>query len=356
MKKKKQKALIAGAILIVISFILLIYSGHLRENKPEFEIPMYLSYGLWLLPWIGFGTMVFTVNELEKKKRLKIGKYVIAVYAVLILCGIGLLTGFALQKGMDKRLVSAIGGTNRTIESAVSYLDESVTEENIKIQLKEVVSDGHQMFILFDVNSLADLELHIDDSFEGIDVDAPSEKTGFVSSMAYVVGQVAEDGKRASMIASLQWQNKLNSHDVTLRFENFLSHENADSEKVVNGVWEIPVTLSGEDISQSIYPDTTVAIGNTKIRVDSIDISPLSCYVYFHLEKGSAVPSENWQVQEQVNPVKFELKDGTVIECDFYGSSWDAQNKDGSVELRSEELFEIKEIQGLSIAGAEIHF
>lgn len=354
--KKKEKALIAGAILIVISFVLLIYSGHLREDKLEFEIPMYLSYGLWLLPWIGFGTMVFAVNELEKKKHLKIGKYVIAVYAVLILCSIVLLTGFALQKGMDKRLVSAIGGTNRTVESAVSYLDESIMDENIKIQLKEAVSDGHQMFILFDVYSMGDLELTIDDSFEVIDVDAPSEKTGFVSSMAYVVGQVSEDGKRASMIASLQWQNKLNSRDVTLRFENFISRENADSEKLVKGVWEIPVTLSGKDISQSIYPDTTVAIGNTKIRVDSIDISPLSCYVYFHLEKGSAVPSENWQVQDQVNTVKFELKDGTVIECDFYGSFWDAQNQEGYVELRSEDLFEINEMQGLSLEGTEIQF
>lgn len=355
MKKKKQKALIAGAILIVISFILLIYSGHLRENKPEFEIPMYLSYGLWLLPWIGFGTMVFAVNELEKKKRLRIGKYVIVVYAVLILCGIGLLTGFALQKGMDKRLVSAIGGTNRTIESAVSYVDESATDENLTIQLKEVVSDGHHMLVLFDVKSLKDLELHIDDALEVIDMRVPSEKTGFVSSMAYVVGQVSEDGKRVCMIASLQWNNKLESRDVTLHFENFISRENANSEKVVKGVWEFPVTLSGKDISKTVYPDTTISIASTKIRVDSIDISPLSCYVYFRLEEGSVVPRENWQVQDQIESVKLKLKDGTVLGCDFYGSSWDVQKKEGYIEFRAEELFESDEIQGLSLAGTEVH-
>lgn len=358
MKQKQKTQILTGitVALVLISFVILLYSGHFRENHAEADIPEFVTYSLWIMPWLGLVVLLYILRQKEHRGFVRRSIAVVIVYLLLLTSCTGLFLHNGVEEETDAQLFSAIGGTSEELEAAIETLDASVENDGLRIELRQAVCDEHQLYILFDVVSLTGRDLQFSDYFEGCWLE---EEEGDFTSMVDVTGSISRNQKRMSFVASIESREKLTMGEKTVRLENFMSHKNTKTDEAerIEGDWILTFQLTKQIPSRTIYPDAPISQGNVDLRLQRVEVSTLSCYMIFDLEEGNTIPDEQWCLDDW-NVMELLFSDDSSAVINLSGSTWseDDESEFGILNGKIYDRFQVEDICGIAFDGTEILF
>ena len=168
---------------------------------------------------------------------------------------------------------------------------------------------------------------------------------------------ISEDGRSMSMLLEIASEEPVNQQDVMLEMKNFgkMMYVKEKEQKVLlEGDWKLNFTLKYKNVSTEYEPGTLLPVGKGKVRVDSVELSPISCFI--RMSAAEYTPDMEADLQNLDLDAKVYMKDGTEIPVRVDGSSWisDGKNSSGTWEGVMGNLIDMDRAESISLCGRTI--
>lgn len=292
-------------------------------------------------------------KERTPRSRYHLRKVGAVALAAMIIFSCGAFTAKVLD--LDSRLERVLGGSNEQIARAVTNLDAATEENGLRIEAKQAVGDGHRVYILLELTSLTDLTFDESCSFQEFEI-ACSETKNYGASIGPANDGISENGKRMDMLLEIASEEPANKQKISLHLKDFEKAQYGQEEKqkiTVEGTWNLDFQLSYKKVSETYRPDIVFTVGDGKLCIDRIDLSPISCFIEVSVEKNSSDLEEEWSNTEDI---KIKMKDGTLVPLETDGCSWlrNGTDSSGTMEGVFREIINMDQAEKLVINGMEM--
>lgn len=299
--------------------------------------------------------------QIEKERTPRSRYYLRRVGAIALAAVIVFSCGAFTVKvlDLDSRLERVLGGSNEQIARAVTNLDAVSEENGLRIEAKQAVGDGHRVYILLEITSLTGLKLDKNCTFQDFNI-ACSETRNYGVSIGPANDGISADGKRMDMLLEIASEEPANKQEISLKLKDFgktqyvQGEEQKEEQKIiVEGTWSLDFQLKYTKVSETYRPGTVFTVGNGKLCVDRIDLSPISCFIEVSVEKNSSDLEEEWS---NTGDIKIKMKDGTLVPLEADGCSWtnDGTESSGTMEGVFREIIDMDQAEKLVINGMEM--
>ncbi|MCB6993290.1 DUF4179 domain-containing protein [bacterium 210820-DFI.6.37] len=297
------------------------------------------------------------LSQIEKERiprnRYRLRKVGAIAMAAVIVFSCGAFTVKALD--LDSRLERVLGGNSEKIARAVANLDAVTEDKGLRIQAKQAVGDGHRVYVLLEVASLTGLTFDESCGFEGFDI-ACSRTANFGASVSPANDAVSENGKRMDMLLEIASEEPANKQEISLNFENLVKNSSAgedEREVLIEGQWNLDFQLRYKKVSETYRPHSVFTLGKGKLRVDRIDLSPISCFIEVSVKQYSSDLEDAWS---NLGDIKLKMKNGTLVPLEADGCSWisDGADSSGTMEGVFREIIDMDQVEKLVINDMEM--
>jgi len=291
--------------------------------------------------------------ERTARKRAQIKKLssLAAIAVVVLLLGACAVKVFHL----DDKIAAVIGGSTPEIESVAADSDAYDEEEGIRIEGRQIVSDGIVTYISFDVISLTDQTFRYDNTFEDHMVVIDDKYIAW--GRIYSISAVSEDGKTMSLVLEIESSKVEGEHNIKVQLSDLI--ENYTTNKVlVKGSWEIDFDYTCEKIIETYYSGDEIVVDGFTISIDKAEISPLTFRLDVSIPEGSPLPPEDWWGIDTFSKVELLLSDGTTELITDRGAGWSIEGSRqwGNIEGRPANFINVGDVVGISFDGQEVIF
>lgn len=286
----------------------------------------------------------------RRRTHLKRVAAVALASAAIFVCGA--FTANVLE--LDSRLAAILGGNSGEITEAVTDIDTAVEKNGLRLAVKQAVGDGHRVYAVFEVTSLTGLKLDKTFGFESCETNFSEEYGHYGVGFDAERSSVSQDGKTLRIGVEFTMDRQVYDQDVVMEFENFGQVFYVEETKVlIQGTWTVRFPLKYKKVSRTCTPDTELQLKSGGVKLDRIDISPMSCFLEFSVTEYTDGIQTEWE--EKMKP-EVMLKDGTVIPVLMDGSSWvdNGKNSVGTIEGRFRHPVDMEQLEYLMVDGRKI--
>ena len=218
------------------------------------------------------------MGRIDKTKKFSKKKLLVGILVATMMMGTVSMANEYPQSNLDNALASYLGidKNNQSLNGASAYIDKSVTNNNLKLNVKQTLGDKHSIYILIEVETPKNITIPEYASFNEMDINLKKPySAGW--GITHVEDKNVNDNKQ-SYIISYSTEGKLNGNDITLDFKDFGYYSDKDGEfiELVKGNWNISWKLDYTDVSKEIIVNRFVKTKNNKYFVRKVNISPIS--------------------------------------------------------------------------------
>lgn len=293
-------------------------------------------------------------QEQASRRSIHPRRVAAAVLAAATIFVCGAFTANVLH--LDSKLAEMLGGSTGEITDAVVDIGAAVEKNGLRLEVKQAVGDGHRVYAVFEVTSLTDLKLDKTCGFADREVILP-ENYGYAGTdIDGAMNSVSEDGKTLSFGLEFTMDEPIYNETIAIRFENLARIfyiPDDEAEVLIKGEWTIEFPLKYKQISKIYKPDMVIAGKSGAMRLQEVEISPISCFMEFKVETYSKRLERTWT--DELNP-KIRMKDGREVPIWMRGTTWFDAGKDsaGSIEGVFKRPMDIEKMESLIVDGREI--
>lgn len=288
------------------------------------------------------------VTSIRKRRKLQ-GKA--AAVACICILAIGGTTAAAAahhywSRGMEGLLQATDEqqakltdqGLATSVEEEPDLKAMAVTQNGVTVTPTQLIVDKYIAYLTFSVTGY-DLEDDKEPGFGDVLIDNPefNASSGFYDGLiagedgfvVYADGSPYEEDADGSIIGhykaddgSLTYQMQLQLNDphdtikgkeLKVSFKNLGTLYKTEYTGVLTGEWDFTIPLTGKDVAKT-YP-TTQEVGDTGIRVTSVELSPISIHLTYDLGKKNSNADLGEANEDNAVPMFFgvKLKDGSLL-------------------------------------------
>ncbi|PXV90187.1 uncharacterized protein DUF4179 [Lachnotalea glycerini] len=308
-------------------------------------------------------------NLPEEKEdfRMKKKKYIVLVAAIVFL--VGSISAYAAIK-WNSRVVENFKAdeTMQTVLNQDKFSnqeEQSITDNNITITLKQTIQDSNFIYLLFNVTGQEDIT---EDNCMNLKIQFFEENANFdteqYSSMFWgFVDQFSQTEVTHSREFEvwIQKSDDFNSKTLDIQFTGFGKSSPKAGPDIITteGKWNFVINAESNDVVTRDI-NQTVTIDGCEIQVTKIVLSPLSYQLYIdaegvkELEKADDLSLDQLDILTPliINAIKY--KDGTVITED--GNEMQAGFDDGLYysKGRFSEVIDIDQIESILLGEKQV--
>lgn len=282
----------------------------------------------------------------RKKAQMKKLSSVAAIVAVVLLLGACAVKVFHL----DEKIAAVIGGSDPQVESVAADISAADEHDGIRIEGRQIVSDGKVTYISFDVISLTDLTFRYDNDFMESYLWIDGKHPAF--GQIYSISAVSEDGKSLSLVMKFEATSIEGNHHIQMTVGDLI--ENWGTEKILaEGSWQIEFDYTWQDLSKEFAFDEVIVVDGINLSIDKAEISPLTFYLDVSIPDGSGMPPEEWWGIDTFSHVEIMFADGSTELVVDRSAGWtdEGDRQWGNIEGRPASFINVEDIVGLSFDG-----
>lgn len=172
------------------------------------------------------------------------------------------------------------------------------------------------------MTSLTGMKLDRTCGFENYEAIGP-EGDGFMEmGIDGGTNSVSADGKTLRFVLEFVTDKRDYERNMVIKFENFGSMfliPEAESEVLIKGAWIIDFPLKYKDLSETYRMNSVIPVKSGALRLERVDLSPISCFLEFSAEEYSKELQKTWSDGLQV---KVRMKDKSLVHLRIRGTSW----------------------------------
>lgn len=286
--------------------------------------------------------------ERAARKRAQVKKLSsIATVAVVVL----LLGACAVKVlHLDEKIGSVIGGSDPMIESVAADINATDEHDGIRIEGRQIVSDGMVTYISFDVISLTDTTFRYDSQFVDAYVWVDDKYPAF--GEIYSISAVSEDGKKMSLVMKVEINTLEGNHSIKMTVVDLI--ENWTTEKMLaEGEWQIEFDYTWQNFGKEFVFDEVIVVDGIDLYIDKAEISPLTFYLDVSIPEGSKMPPEDWWGIDTFDHVEILFADGSTQLVTDCSAGWidEGDKQWGKIEGRPSDFINVDNVVGLSFDG-----
>ena len=287
----------------------------------------------------------------RKRAQMKKITSVAAAFVVIVLLGACAVKVFHL----DNKIAAVIGGSTPQIESVAAEIDAVDEHDGIRIEGKQIVSDGLVTYIAFDVISLTDMTFEHDNTFEDhfIRIDDKYLAGGRI----YSISAVSEDGKTMSLVMEVE-TSAIEGENTVQMLVTDLVDSTVSGEILAEGTWQIEFEYEGKELRKTFIIDEEIVVDGIVLSIDKAEISPLTFHLDVSIPEGADIPPEDWWGCNTFSKVEILLADGETEWVVDRGAGWSVEGDKqwGNIHGRPANFVNVDEIVGLSFDGQVVEF
>lgn len=256
------------------------------------------------------------------------------------------------------------------LDVAGQNVDKSVTLNGLTFEIKQVIGDKYEVYVLCDITAPEEIILNNDYIFECIEFKINNLFSNINSFSGSYGHDIIDDGNpndnKQTYIFRINstdtgTDNGLNGKSATLSLHNlgyWKMNEGMVFEQVIEGVWEITWKIDYTDISKNIEVNKPTQIFDGASTLKSINISPLS--VTSKIEGKSIKKYDDMCRANDLDRFKYDisdiisviLKDGTKLESAGIGSGNDKDKF--TITFMFKNIVDIENIESVIIGDLTI--
>lgn len=210
---------------------------------------------------------------------------------------------------IEPHLAAAVGGNGPLVDEALIYTGNATCVNNgIRVTAKQAVADEHNMYVLLQVTTKKDIEFTYEDRFGMISFGIRNSWTG--SNMCW--NSVSKDGIMY-IVVGMDSEEGLDEGTVDIRLNNFVNC--TEEETVYNGKWMLEFDFEVADVTKDFESDAVINHKGVDLKIKQLDVSPFAAYISCGLERGSALPDDDWDTYEL--EMDFVMENGETVGVSF---------------------------------------
>ncbi|MGL6104639.1 DUF4179 domain-containing protein [Romboutsia sp.] len=276
-------------------------------------------------------------NNMKKYKKKKL---LVGILVATMMLSTVVMANEYFELNLDNKLLSYlnIDKNNESLNGAGSYINKSVSENNLKLNVKQTLGDKHSLYILIDVEAPKDMIIPKYATFNEMDVNLrKSSSSGW--GLLDIEDENPKDNKK-SYIISFSTEGKLKRNDISIDFENFGYYkEDGEFITLVEGSWKISWKLDYTDVSKEVVLNKFVTTKKNKYFITTVNISPISV-------SANIIGQNNGDFMIQ----EVTLKDGTIYkEQDFISSGASSSFLKAFSNVEFSKAVDVNEVDSITI-------
>lgn len=224
-------------------------------------------------------------NQSKNKEKIISLKKTVAIILASVLM-ISTLSFAADYFSFDAQLANLLninGENEHLINGSGENINKSVESKGLKITATQVISDKNSLYIILKLKTKDEFS-HSLKTFNEFDFEVKSNGSYRPSSSATFESIKSEDDDpNTSTILVTMEQEDINNSDIRLIFKDFgYAPYNKDKGEygnfvsLIKGNWTLKFKLNCKDTSKTYIINKSYKINNTKVRVKTVTLSPLS--------------------------------------------------------------------------------
>ncbi|WP_455543573.1 DUF4179 domain-containing protein [Intestinibacter sp.] len=246
-------------------------------------------------------------------KRISSKKIITVILASVLM--ISTLSFAADYFSFDVRLQNLLSINDENynlINNSGANLNKSVKSNGVAVTATQLIGDKNSLYVLLKVTTDKKFEQPVKMFEEGtFEVKSKNNYIPCTSSSFQHVSDDDNDTQTSTFLATIE-QEDISKGDIRLTFENFgyLPYDSDKDEyesfvKLIDGKWTLELELNYKDTSNTYIINKTYNLKNSKVRVKTITISPLSVRI-----------KSNGKYNKFIS--KVTMKDKTEYSGDFF--------------------------------------
>lgn len=290
-----------------------------------------------------------SVNSTKKHKGKKV--IISILIATMMISTIAMANEYFVLN-LDNRLLNYLGidKSNRSLSRADAYINKTIEDDNLKINIKQSLGDKNSVYILLEVETSKNINikdkntLNREMQFEQVDINLDKR-----SSSGWSISSLADENpndNKLNFLISYSSDKKINGRKITLDFQNFGYYSDEDGKFVplVNGNWKVSWKLDYKDVSKEIIVNRTIKINDNKYFITSVNISPIFA--------SANLISRN---RDNINIEKVTLKDGTQYTGgDFISGGTSSSLLKISTRIGFSKVIDVSQVKSITIGNKTV--
>lgn len=309
-------------------------------------------------------------QKVEKfaRRRLPLRKaWALGLVAVMVFAMGGIAVAkVAMDDGFVDFLQPASEEQASNLNAVGADVTQEVTDNGVTVRSRQMVGDGHRLYLLMDVIAPEGTVLDAEN-------DTFGQPFGYVDGndgLGYSFERLADDNpgdNKISMILSLDGSEDIVGHDLHLDLTDLKRYSSAkqDYETLFTGNWKLTVPINYTNQAEKHEIGKTIAYKGGELVFEDMEISPLSLNVNVsgsiikQIDKNLAgaesgeLPEDTFMGLDDYENLKITLKDGNVVNMRGAGSS--GSHGEMTINYEFEKMIELDNIQSISFDGNEIY-
>lgn len=301
-----------------------------------------------------------TETEVERKKGSSRKRIAILALAATLCFGtvFAFATGIFQMSDSMKKFFNMDSNEEVNSHIAGTIIDKQVTKDGWTLDLKEVIGDSKNIYVLYDVIApkgtvLGDNQYMFRTQMMNV-VEGMS--SGGWNSIDLEDDDLTDNKKSYMFCGNASAGVKGKTVKLTLGDYSMYNPDIQDFEKVQNGELSATFPLNFDVSSQKIDIGKSVEICEGESTLERIEISPISAIVTF---KGESIaksdetpPPVGYDVSQDIN-FSIVMKDGTVFDAPIVGAS--STEKDQLIFIQNySKLIDIDNIKEFKVCGITV--
>ena len=307
-------------------------------------------------------TEKFARRRLPLKKAWAFGLVAVMVFA---------MGGIAVAKvAMDDNFLSFLQPASEEqaadLNAVGSDVTQEVTDNGVTVRARQMVGDGHRLYLLMDVIAPEGTVLDAENDSFGQPFCHVDGGDGFGYSFERLADDNPNDNKM-SMVLSLDAADDMMGHNLNLDLTDFkrYSMEKMDYETLFAGNWKMTIPINYTNQAEKRDIGKTIAYRDGELVFEDMEISPLSLNVNvsgsiveqidknFEGAESGKLPDDTYMGLDDYENLKITLKDGSLVNMRGAGSS--GGHGEMTINYEFERMIELDNIQSISFNGNEIY-
>lgn len=216
--------------------------------------------------------------QINKPKKFSKKKWLVGVLVATMMIGTVAMANEYFELNLDNTLLSYLGidKNNESLKGAGVNINKSVTDNGLKLTIRQTLADKHNIYILIDVEAPSNIIIPENAYFNNTSITLKKQ-----SSAGWSIQDLEDEDyndNKQSYIISYNTQGKLKGNEISVDFKDFgyYSEEKDEFISLVNGEWKVSWELDYTDVSKEIIVNRFIKSKNGSFFITSVNISPIS--------------------------------------------------------------------------------
>ena len=290
---------------------------------------------------------------LQKKRRHPIQRLAAACLAILL---IALPVGAEMKNGYVSNLLAPLygGAQTKIVDSIGVPLDASVTVGDYTLKADAVIGDRYNLTIVYSLTHVEEKTLSEWTRFDGWESHGVRRNSGYLSHT------LSEDGKTLYLMEQLTGNQRLFllKRDFQVDFRDLIiwDPENAVSQPLQEGHWQLRFTIRYEDTTETVWRGQKAVTdpNGGMFTIRKIELSPVGMHMDFDYP---ACYFDDLNEGHEALQVQLLLKDGTMIDIEDFGMGGGGKSNGETWDFNCRTMFDtpipMENIRCVVICGME---